>query len=135
MCVCGGGECQCTLPSSTSSLAIRSSLLLQPRPGLYYLCLLIIQCFGEQTQLPTDNKLSAGLRTLALGLGGTLGVSSVAQRVAAGPSSRCLSQTDFPGSIDAGPESSVLFGRLKGRCGKRKEGMTLQDKMHVQCWF
>lgn len=110
-----------TLPSSTTSLGIRSSLLPQPQPELCYLCSLIIQCFGEWAQLPTNDKLSAGLLAL-LGLGGALEIIWVAQWVKEGPSSCSLGQKDFPGFVDVDPDSSVLFGRLKRRYWRRKEG-------------
>lgn len=82
------------------------------------MCLLVIQCFGDWAQLLTNNKLSADFLSLVLGLGSALEVSWVNE----GPSSRSLGQNDFPGFVDIDPDSSALFGRLKRRYWKRKEG-------------
>lgn len=55
--------------------------------------------------------------------------------MAEGPSSCSLGQNDFPRSVDVGPESSVLFGRLKGRWGRSREGVTPQAKTQAWCWL
>lgn len=52
-----------------------------------------------------------------------------------GPSSCSLGQNDCPRPVDVGTESSVFFGRMKGRCARRQEGVTPQDKTQGWCCF